>query len=60
MKVVDIGLSEKPLMTNNQLKEAITAFTYMAEMNWSYFQALKTQGFSEQQAIEIVKSYKFV
>jgi hypothetical protein len=58
MKVVDIGNTDKPLMTTTQLKQFLEFMAIQAQINWSYFNDLKGQGFSEHQALEIVKHFK--
>lgn len=59
MKVVDINSADKPLMTLKQLNDAIEGFKVFAKLNHSYYTNLIEQGFTEAQALEIVKAYKF-
>lgn len=59
MKVVDINSAEKPLMTLKQINDAIEGFKVFAQLNHSYYTSLIEQGFTEAQALEIVKTYKF-
>lgn len=58
MKVVDIGNTEKPLVTAKDIKQLIEYVSIHAQINWAYFTDLKAQGLTEQQALEIVKNFK--
>ena len=59
MKVVDINSADKPLMTMKQINDAIEGFKVFAQLNHNYYNSLIEQGFTEAQALEIVKAYKF-
>lgn len=58
MKVVEMTTTDKPLMTATQVKQFLEYMAIQAKINWAYFTDLKAQGFTEQQALEIVKNFK--
>lgn len=58
MKIVDIGNKDKPLVTSKDIKQLIEYVSVNAQLNWVYFTELKARGFTEQQALEIVKHFK--
>lgn len=58
MKVVDLPLEDKPLMTTKQINQFIEYLTISAKLNWTYFNELKAKGFTEEQALELVKVFK--
>ena len=58
MNVVDIPKEDKPLMTVKEINKFIEYLSVSAKINWSYFNDLKAQGFTEEQALELVKVFK--
>lgn len=58
MKVVELDTKEKPLMTMTQINQFLEYLSVSAKLNWAYFNDLKAQGFTDEQALELVKVFK--
>jgi hypothetical protein len=58
MNIVDIPKEDKPLMTVKEINKFIEYLSVSAKVYWSYFNDLKAQGFTEEQALELVKVFK--
>lgn len=58
MNVVELDTKDKPLMTVKQITQFMEYLNVSAKLNWSYFNDLKAQGFTEEQALELVKVFK--
>lgn len=58
MNVVDIPTETKPLMTTKEIKQFTEYLLLLAKLNWTYFNELKDKGFTEEQALELVKVFK--
>lgn len=58
MNVVDIPKEDKPLLTTKQINQFMEYLSVSAKLNWNYYNDLKAQGFTDEQALELVKVFK--
>lgn len=58
MNVVELDTKDKPLMTVKQINQFMEYLNVSAKLNWAYFNDLKAQGFTDEQALELVKVFK--
>jgi len=58
MNVVELDTKDKPLMTVKQITQFMEYLNVSAKLNWAYFNDLKAQGFTDEQALELVKVFK--
>lgn len=59
IREVDFKKESKPIFTAQVVKEIPSSLTYLAKANMSYYKDLRKEGFSEEQALELVKSFKW-